>query len=126
MSKEIKTALIVDDEDALREIISEVLGFLDIKSIAAEDGVKAVELAKENKEEIDLFLIDLFMPNMSGEETYEKLNELLPERPVIFMSGYDQDSNNITKNVSGQQHFLKKPFGIGELKDLVSSISSSS
>ncbi len=122
MSKEIKTALIVDDEEALREIISEVLGLLNIKTIIAEDGFQAVEAAREHKDNIDLFLIDLFMPNMSGEETFEKLNKLVPNCPVIFMSGYDRDSKTLPEFSQGNQKFLKKPFGIVDLKNLVESI----
>ena len=122
MSKEIKTALIVDDEEALREIISEVLSLLNINSIIAEDGFQALEAAREHKDAIDLLLIDLFMPNMSGEETFEKLNELIPDRPVIFMSGYDRDSDTLPELPQGNQKFLKKPFGIGDLKELVESL----
>ena len=122
MSKEIKTALIVDDEEALREIISEVLSLLNIESIIAEDGFQAVEAAREHKDNIDLFLIDLFMPNMSGEETFKKLNALVPDCPVIFMSGYDRDSKTLPEFSQGNQKFLKKPFGIVDLKNLVESI----
>ncbi len=122
MSKAIKTALIVDDEEALREIISEVLGLLNIDTIIAEDGFQAIEAVRKHKDTIDLFLIDLFMPNMSGEETFEKLNELVPNCPVIFMSGYDRDSKTLPEFSQGNQKFLKKPFGIVDLKNLVESI----
>ena len=122
MPKDMKTALIVDDEEALREIISEVLALLEINSIIAEDGFQAVEAVREHKDKIDLFLIDLYMPNMSGEETFKKLDELAPNRPVIFMSGYDRDSSTMPKVLNKNQKFLKKPFGIVDLKNLIESM----
>lgn len=122
MANEFKTALIVDDEEALREIISEVLELVGIESLVAENGMQALDLAAEHKEAIDLFLIDMFMPNLSGEETFVKLDEMIPGKPVIFMSGYDQDNAKISISTGGRHHFLKKPFGIGQLKDLVESI----
>ncbi len=122
MSDKIKKALIVDDEQSLREIITEVLSMLDIESIVAEDGPQALELAKQHKDDMDLFLIDLFMPNMSGQETFAKLNELMPDRAVIFMSGYDRSNTSLAGEMPSRQYFLKKPFGIMELKDLVASI----
>ncbi len=112
----------MDDEEALREIISEVLSLLNIDSIIAEDGFQALEAVRKHKDEIDLFLIDLFMPNMSGEETFEKINELAPNRPVIFMSGYDKNSDTMPELSRENQKFLKKPFGISDLKNLVESM----
>ncbi len=122
MADTIKKALIVDDEESLREIITEVLSMLEIESIVAENGQQAIELAEQHKENVDLFLIDLFMPNMSGQETFAKLNELIPNKTVIFMSGFDRSNTSLAGEMPPNQYFLKKPFGIMELKDLVASI----
>ncbi len=122
MADKIKKALVVDDEESLREIITEVLGLLNIESIVAENGHQAIELAEQHKQEIDLFLIDLFMPNMSGQETYTRINELIPGKAVIFMSGFDRSNTTLAGEMPSNQHFLKKPFGIMELKDLIASI----
>ena len=122
MAENLKKALVVDDEEALREIITEVLELLDIESIVAENGMQAIELAEKNKDNIDLFLIDLFMPNMSGEETFNKLNEMMPGKPVIFMSGYDQSNTTLAGEEPGIHQFLKKPFSILDLKKMISAI----
>ncbi len=114
--------MIVDDEEALREIVSEVLSLLEIESFVAEDGLAAIELASEHKDSIDLMLIDMFMPNMSGEETYKKLSEMIPSCPVIFMSGYEKDSEALALDMGNHINFLKKPFSIGDLKNLVLSL----
>ena len=122
MADNIKKALVVDDEESLREIITEVLSMLEIDSFVAENGQQAIELAEQHKEEVDLFLIDLFMPNMSGQETYAKLNEIIPDKTVIFMSGFDRSNTSLAGTLPSKQFFLKKPFGIMELKDLVVSV----
>lgn len=114
-----KKALVVDDEESLREIIAEVLEMMDIDVILAEDGTQAVEKVESANNDIDFFLIDLFMPNMSGAETYKKLNEILPGRPVIFMSGFNEDT---APPPTGTQRFLKKPFTITQIKELITSL----
>jgi len=111
--------MVVDDEEALREIICEVLEMLDIDVVTAEDGLQAIEKAKAEKDSIDFFLIDLFMPNISGEETYRKLNEIFPNRPVVFMSGFDKEAAPVG---NGNFKFLKKPFTIMQLKDVITSL----
>ena len=122
MTNGIRTALVVDDEEALREIVSEVLSLINIECLIAEDGIQAIELAEQNKDSIDLFLIDMFMPNMSGEETFSKLSEMIPGCPVIFMSGYEKDSKVVANFPDVKFKFLKKPFGINDLKNIVASI----
>jgi len=116
---EIKKALIVDDEDALREIISEVLSMQDIDTIQASNGNEAIQLAKDNREDLDLLIIDMFMPAMSGEETYKQINEFLPDTKVIFMSGYNSDQSFSETEFGETLRFLKKPFTISGLRDLI-------
>ena len=122
LSKPIKKALIIDDEEPLREIISEVLSLVDIESVKAENGSAAIKIVEEQKDEIDLLLIDFYMPEMSGEETYEKLKGLLPNCPVIFMSGYDFSEQFVSEPGCARKLFIKKPFTIAQLQETVSSL----
>lgn len=120
---DIKKALIIDDEDALREIISEVLAMQDIRTIQAANGNEGIRLAAEHKEDIDLLIIDMFMPVMSGEETYKQISEILPDCKVIFMSGYNSDQSFSDTDFGSNQRFLKKPFTITGLKDMITDMS---
>jgi DNA-binding NtrC family response regulator len=122
LNKQIKKALIIDDEEPLREIISEVLSLVDIGSIKAENGNEAIKIAEEQKDEIDLILIDFYMPEMSGEETYEKLKDVLPKCPVIFMSGYDFSEQVVSEPNKAVKLFIKKPFTIAQLQETVTSL----
>ncbi len=121
MPSEIKKALVIDDEESLREIIAEVLNIMDIEVVSAENGEKGLELAASNPEQIDFVFLDLFMPGMSGEETLAKLKNILPDRPIILMSGYDQGNPEVARLMNGSSIFLKKPFTISDIQNIVSS-----
>lgn len=120
MTELTKKALIVDDEEALREIIVEVLSIMKIEALTAENGVQAIEVAKKNRERINLMLIDLFMPKMTGDEAYKKLSQIVPDCPVIFMSGYDDQEED--RPAEPGKLFLKKPFAISDLKKAITSL----
>ncbi len=117
--RDVKIALIVDDEEALREIIAEVLSLMGITSFQASSGFEAIELVSKHKEEIGLLLIDMYMPNMSGEETYKQVEKFLPDALAIFMSGFENDQSFADTPMNTRQRFLKKPFTITQLKDMV-------
>ncbi len=122
MGVEISKALVVDDEESLREIIVEVLEILGIKSIEARDGEQAIGIAREHGQAIDVVFLDLFMPRMSGEETYHKLKEIIPDKPVVFMSGYDQQHPKTANIIGDGNKFLKKPFTINQIKEIILSL----
>ncbi len=115
-----KKALIVDDEESLREIISEVLSLLNIECYMAENGNQAIDIAKKNADDIGLVFIDLNMPVLSGEETYHKIKPYLNNCPIIFMSGYAD--SGLQESVKENTHFIKKPFTIVQLHKKVHDI----
>ncbi len=124
MNKKIKTALIVDDEQYIREVISEVLGMWDIESIEAEDGKTAIEVSQENKDKIDVVFLDLNLPQMSGTEIYSEINGIIKRDPLfVFISGFDEESVKEELPKSGRFVFLKKPFTINAIQKIVEQIS---
>jgi len=117
MSQRKKRALVVDDEEALRDIITEILDMINVEAITAETGIEAIEIASKMTEPVDLMIIDLFMPNMTGEESYNKLAEYFPDCPTLFISGFD--ANNKKDNYDGKNNFLKKPFTLAQLQEAI-------
>jgi len=115
-------ALVIDDEAPLRNIINEVMKLIDIECLQAGDGDEALALAEENKGRIDLIMLDMNMPVMSGEDTYRRLHAMMPQCPVIFMSGFDDESDFSDLELPEKNMFLKKPFTIMKLKDDVSQL----
>ena len=105
--------MIVDDEQIILDLASDMLSRLGYDSLAAGSGGRALEIIEEEK--IDLVLLDLLMPEMSGQETFFLLREKAPELPIIISSGYSEDMVIRDLLDAGAISFLKKPY---KLKDM--------
>ncbi|MBZ5568589.1 MAG: response regulator [Acidobacteriia bacterium] len=105
-----ETILLAEDEDPLRELVSELLHSMGYIVISADSGAKALERAQQTSNPIDLLLTDVTMPSMSGRELVERLTALRPGIKVIYMSGYTNEV--ITRNdlMASDAAFVHKPF----------------
>ena len=115
-----KRGLIVDDEEALRDIVTEVLELLNMESATASSGIEAIKIASDSANHFDIMIIDMYMPNMKGDETYEKLKEFYPDCPVLFISGLDRSEEQEMMNPKMQ--FLKKPFAVKDLQEAINKL----
>jgi two-component system cell cycle sensor histidine kinase/response regulator CckA len=88
--------------------------------LEAKDGVEAVEIFRERKDEIRLVLSDLTMPRMNGWETLTALRQLAPDIPVILASGYDKAHIMAGDHPELPQVFLGKPYKFKGLSDAIS------
>ena len=113
-----KKALIIDDEKPLLDIISEVLLLLDIESVQSRSGKDAIEQAKIH-DAFDVILVDMNMPEMNGKDAYKELQKTNPDSAVVFMSGYDISDKIKAMKISSPNTFLKKPFSIVQLSEVV-------
>jgi two-component system, cell cycle sensor histidine kinase and response regulator CckA len=110
-----ETVLIGEDEEALREIMSEYLTMLGYRVIMAEDGREALNEFRERPDEIDIALLDIAMPGMGGFDVYHGIRELRADIPVMFMTGYNLEAVNI-KAVTGKGiNAIRKPFTMAAL-----------
>ena len=110
-----ETILIVEDEDALRESMSEFLTGLGYTILTAGSGQQALAIASRFKQPIQLMITDIVMPKMSGHELAQMLGSIRPAMKTVFMSGYIDDA--IVRHgveVEGVV-FLQKPFGLAVL-----------
>ena len=82
------TVLLVEDMDAVREMMAQILASKGLAVISAMDGLHAVEIARSQKNSIDLVLTDVVMPRMSGPEAVHQIRQSHPEIKVIYFSGY--------------------------------------
>jgi len=114
--------LVVDDEETVRRITTNVLAHLGYSVSCCCDGVEAVEFFQRRHEEIDLVILDLIMPNMGGEEAFHLLKEIDPAARVLISSGFTRSGVADELLEHGAVGFLNKPYyGI---KDLAREISS--
>jgi two-component system cell cycle sensor histidine kinase/response regulator CckA len=104
------TVLLVDDEEAVREMIGEVLESEGFEVLRAEDGSRGVALFRDGGDRVDVVLLDLSMPGMSGEETFRRLREIDPGVRVILSSGYDHDEASGRFGAAPPAGFIQKPY----------------
>ncbi len=109
------TILLVDDEIQVLQVTQRMLEHLGYDVVAAESGERAVDLYRERKESIDLVLLDMIMPGMSGEKVFQILREMNPEVRVILSSGYDLNGQAMNIVHGGCDGFLQKPVSLDGL-----------
>ena len=113
------TALLVEDEQMVREVTVGMLSHMGFTVLEAKDGVEAVEVFREHKDEIRFVLCDLSMPRMDGWAALAALRRLKPDIPVILVSGYDESKVMVGDHVELPQAFLHKPYHYKELQDVI-------
>lgn len=114
-----ETILLVDDEEILRDIGKDILEKFGYTVLLAADGESALELYRENPEDISLVILDIVMPGMGGKECLEEILKVNPQAKVVMASGYA--INGRVKEVldGGARAFIKKPY---ELKRVLGEV----
>jgi CheY-like chemotaxis protein len=105
-----ETVLVVEDEDAVRDLVCEMLRMSGYTVIEARHGGEALLLCEQSREPIDLLLTDVVMPQMSGRQLAERLAPLQPDMKVLFMSGHTDDAVIRHGVKNAMMTFLQKPF----------------
>lgn len=114
--------LLVDDEEVMCDMGSNVLRALGYRVSTCMSGKNAIEHYKKFSGEIDLVITDMAMPEMSGRELYYNLRTVNPAVRVLFSSGYRIEEIEDEIAISANVGFLQKPFGIRELAGKVTAM----
>ena len=96
--------------------ILETLGYT---VLPAQSGEDAIELYKQNAERVDLVILDMIMPGMSGAETYSALRGLNLRAKVILSSGYSMNDQALRIMEHGCNGFIQKPFNVPDLSEKI-------
>lgn len=102
-----ETVLLVDDEDALRRLLREMLLAYGYEVLEASDGAQALKICQHHDGRIDLLLSDVKMPGMSGPELAVRLACMRPDMKLLYISGYATDA---LPQYDASTPFLAKPF----------------
>jgi len=86
-----ETILMAEDDPSLRKLTALILEQGGYKLITANNGEEAVEKFMENKDKIQLLLLDVIMPKKNGRDAYDEIRKVMPKVPVLFASGYSPD-----------------------------------
>ncbi|MGZ5481648.1 MAG: ATP-binding protein [Pyrinomonadaceae bacterium] len=105
-----ETVLLVEDEDAVRQMAQEILRLSGYKVLDANNGAAAVRVSEQHQGTIDLMLTDVVMPQIGGRELAERLSVTRPDMRVLYMSGYTDDAIVHHGVLDGRAAFLEKPF----------------
>jgi signal transduction histidine kinase/CheY-like chemotaxis protein len=111
--------LLVEDNAMVRRSIEATLRGLGYRVVAVASGDACIETVGHAAEPIDLLITDVVMPEMSGKELIDRVRAVLPELPVLFMSGYDRSTLASRSQSVAAEHFLQKPFDCEDLSAAV-------
>jgi PAS domain S-box-containing protein len=114
-----ETILLVDDEAVMLEVGTEMLNNLNYRVISARSGKEAIELFMEKKDEIQLTILDMVMPEMNGSETFDLLNQIQPGLKVLVSSGYSLSEEAARISKMGYNSFIQKPFDIFQISSKI-------
>jgi len=110
-----ETALLVEDEESVRELVRVTLVSRGYKVLEAENGESGLRVAENYKGHIDILITDVVMPGMGGRELAKNLLALRPGISVLYLSGYTEDAVVAQGQFAANTAFLQKPFTLQSL-----------
>lgn len=110
-----KRIFVVDDEQRLRSSLRELLESNGHKVDESEDGNTALKALQGKKGKPDLILLDVCLPDIDGMQLLDKFKEVVPEIPVIILTGYGTVAQSVDAMRKGAVDYILKPFNINEL-----------
>jgi len=114
--------LVVDDDEHVCLVVTHMLKRLGFEVFIAHDGREAIEMFRSRADDINLVLVDMAMPYLSGEEVFLELQQIRPGIRVVLSSGYDLSgvaNHLIQKGLSG---FINKPYQMDQLSQLLQEV----
>ena len=114
-----ETILLVDDEDAVRQLACQVLGKFGYTLLTASNGKEGVQVFSRERHRIDLVILDLIMPEMDGRECLSEILRLAPETKVIIASGYAANGQIALSLEEGAKTSISKPYDVRGLLEAV-------
>jgi CheY-like chemotaxis protein len=117
-----ETVLLVDDEAMVLNVAGDMMRTMGYTVITASDGSTAVNLYSENHQRIDLVMLDMVMPDMSGSDVFDEIKKINPHAKVLLSSGYSLNGQASRIMERGCDGFIQKPFTLDEISILLRQI----
>jgi two-component system cell cycle sensor histidine kinase/response regulator CckA len=114
-----ETVLVLEDEDGVRELTARVLSERGYQVMQARNGSEALASLRNEEASPNLLLTDVIVPDMGTDQLESEIRDIVPDLPILYMSGYPRDDILARGLLRGDQPFLQKPFS-GE--DLVAEV----
>ncbi|MCJ7539756.1 MAG: response regulator, partial [Desulfobacterales bacterium] len=110
-----ETILLVDDEEMIIDVGVQLLEKLGYTVLEAGGGKEAIQIYQENRDNIDMIILDMIMPDIGGSEVYDKIKTIDPGVKVLLSSGYSVDGQATEILERGCNGFIQKPFNLKNL-----------
>jgi CheY-like chemotaxis protein len=117
-----ETVLLVDDEEIVIGVGKQMLERLGFSVLIARNGQEALDVLKNNPDDVDLVLLDMIMPGMEAGDAYDQLKAINPAIKVILSSGYGLDQKASAIIDRGCNGFIQKPFNMKILEEKIGGI----
>jgi CheY-like chemotaxis protein len=113
-----KIILIVEDDEVSLEFLKELLIPSKVKLLVARDGIEAIETAKKRRD-IDLILMDVQLPSMSGKDSMIHIREFNEEVPIIAQTAFAMSGDREKYLEMGFDDYISKPINVVELIEMI-------
>ena len=114
--------LLVDDEEMVADIGKDLLEKLGYTVLVAAGGAEAIKLFQRHRDQIELVILDMIMPDMSGGETFSRMRAIKPNAKILLSSGYSLDSRASAIMKQGCNGFIQKPFNLKKISHKIREI----
>jgi CheY-like chemotaxis protein len=104
-----ETILLAEDQEDVRNVISQILKGYGYSVISASNGSEAIDLFVRNSDAVKLVILDVVMPVKNGKETYEEIRKIKPGISTLFMSGYTADIIKARGDIGDEFQIITKP-----------------
>ena len=111
--------LLIDDEEPVLTVVSEMLKGFGYQAVIAASGREGIEAFRIHRDDLDIVILDLTMPDMGGEEVLRHLLHEPTDAKIILSSGYDESQLMDNYAIHG---YLQKPYGAGTLRDALANV----
>jgi len=105
-----ETILVAEDHEGVRAVANEILSSHGYTTILAADGLEALRLFRQDPTRIDLALLDVAVPILSGTEVFTQMSAIRPDLAVVFTSGHTSESASLNSKIVAGAAFLQKPY----------------
>jgi PAS domain S-box-containing protein len=111
--------LVIDDEEVMRQTAQSILEECGYKVMLASDGREGVEMFEKHQHEIDVAVLDMVMPRMSGKQAFIEIKKINSDAKVLLASGFKQDARVESIIGLGVKGFIQKPYGLVKLANSI-------
>ncbi len=102
--------LVIDDEAMIRDLATKILTRAGIEVLTAASGQAGIDTLGRHLQDINVIILDVTMPGLSGMDTLRGLRQLSPSVPCVLSSGMGMEIDEVPEDLRANLHFLQKPY----------------